>query len=80
MRPDWQCGQCGNTLATKVMIEPGVTDGGRKVRWLPAVTGGEINVLSVSTPAGEYIQSEGGPMLVKCAACGSFNELVPAEE
>lgn len=75
--PDWQCGRCGNILATGVAMWP---HGEGAVRFLPPATGGEASVLSVSIPQGAHIQSEGGSMIVKCARCGSFNELVPAEE
>src|SRR5580658_10408352 len=69
MCPDWQCGRCANLLVTNVVmvVKPGMT------RCLPAPLGGEVSVLSVSIPSeGGITQSEGGVMVVKCAACGSF--------
>jgi hypothetical protein len=79
--PDWQCGQCGNVLAINVlMICPHEPLNGPVIRELPPASGGETSVLSVSIPRDSYIESEGGSMIVKCALCGSFNELVPADE
>ena len=76
MEPDCQCGLCGTVLVKGVMIREVPPDA---VRLLPMPEGGEEWVLSVSVPAGQYIQSQGGRMVVKCAACGSFNELVPSD-
>ncbi|MGA2964317.1 MAG: hypothetical protein ABSD96_21865 [Candidatus Korobacteraceae bacterium] len=75
--PDWECGHCGNVLATGVMIQP---HGEGVVRYLPPATGGDASVLTVEIRQETYIQSSGGSMIVKCARCGSFNELVPADE
>lgn len=72
--PDRQCGQCGNVLATGVMIRP---------RDLQAIwfkqnpSGGEYSVLSIKVPKGKYIRYEGGAG-IKCASCGAFNELISA--
>jgi hypothetical protein len=73
--PDWECGACGNVLATGVLIRPH-TEG---VRFLPEATGGEMSPLGASVSTGTHFQSVGGRMVVECAFCRSFNELVPEE-
>jgi hypothetical protein len=70
--PDCKCGGCGNTLATGTMIEAR-PDG---VRWFPPALGGEVSHLSMAEPGHDYIKSVGGPLIVRCASCKSFNEFV----
>jgi hypothetical protein len=75
-QPEWHCGSCRNVLATGVMMHP---VGPGAVRFLPFPEGGETSILSIAVPKGRFIQSESGPVVIKCAGCGSFNETVPSE-
>jgi len=74
--PNWQCGDCGNTLATATAMGP-CTPGA--MRFLPFPEGGDYSVLSVDVPVGTHVASVEGPILVKCGDCGAFNELVPID-
>jgi hypothetical protein len=70
--PSLQCGRCNVILARDYFVfqEPPA------IRMLPFPSGGEYSVLSISVETGEMIQSEGGPVVVKCAGCEAFNEMV----
>lgn len=75
--PDWECGHCGNILATKMMWHSVETE---CMRFLPFPQGGEFSSLSYAVPVGRYLASVGGRMVVQCASCGSLNETVPSTE